>query len=66
MTLYRSHRLGPPFVPKYLALNGRQGRRVGCVLGADGRSMQVFDMETDVDEEDVDDNQDDNDGIQID
>ncbi|RXK35659.1 hypothetical protein M231_07089 [Tremella mesenterica] len=30
-----------------LALNGRQGRRVGCVSMGDGRIVQVFDMDED-------------------
>ncbi|KAL7418520.1 hypothetical protein Q5752_006978 [Cryptotrichosporon argae] len=30
-----------------LALNGRKGRRVGCVLGDGGRRVEVFDMDED-------------------
>jgi hypothetical protein len=40
-----------------IALNGRKGRRVGCIAMASGREVEVFDMdeddEGDVDEEDA-------------
>lgn len=39
-------------VPCALAVNGREGRRTACVLGDEGRSLDVFDLETDEPEED--------------
>ncbi|GJF00486.1 anaphase-promoting complex subunit 4 [Phanerochaete sordida] len=35
-----------------LSVNGRAGRRVACVLGEGGTTLQVFDMEGEEDEED--------------
>jgi hypothetical protein len=32
-----------------LALNGRKGRRVGCVSMGEGKQVEVFDMEEDED-----------------
>jgi hypothetical protein len=32
-------------IPLALALNGRPGRRTGCLLAAEGRLMETFDME---------------------
>lgn len=32
-----------------IALNGRQGRRVGCVMMGQGRDVEVLDMEADED-----------------
>lgn len=32
-----------------LALNGRKGRRVGCILMGDGTQVEVLDMEEDED-----------------
>jgi hypothetical protein len=43
--LSRSHILDPQFPPQYLALNGRTGRRVACVLGGKGRKLEVFDID---------------------
>lgn len=34
-----------------LAVNGRQGRRVTCVLGEDGTALEVFDMDAEEDED---------------
>jgi hypothetical protein len=34
-----------------IALNGRKGRRVGCVLMEDGREVEVLDMEEGEDDE---------------
>ena len=39
-----------------LAVNGRVSRRVACVLGEEGTSLEVFDMEGE--EEDADDTDD--------
>ena len=36
-----------------LAVNGRAGRRVSCVLDEAGLTLEVLDMEADEDEEDV-------------
>ena len=35
-----------------LAVNGRKGRRVACVLGEDGTALQVFDMEGEEEDDD--------------
>ncbi|WWD19682.1 hypothetical protein CI109_104144 [Kwoniella shandongensis] len=35
-----------------IALNGRKGRRLGCVLMEEGREVEVLDLEADEDEED--------------
>ena len=35
-----------------IALNGRKGRRVGCVSLGDGRTVEVLDMEENEDDED--------------
>ena len=53
----RAHKLGGSGqTPLACALNGRTGRRVGCVLGGDGRTMTVLDMEQgDEDEDEADD-----------
>ena len=32
-------------VPQSMALNGRPGRRTGCLLAAEGRLMENFDMD---------------------
>ena len=37
-----------------LAVNGRAGRRVACVLGEEGLALEVFDMEGEEDEGDED------------
>lgn len=52
----RAHQLGGATqAPRACAVNGRTGRRVGCVLGADGRTLEVLDMElADDDEDDAD------------
>lgn len=34
-----------------IALNGRKGRRVGCISMGDGREVEVLDMDEDEDEE---------------
>lgn len=34
-----------------LALNGRKGRRVGCVAMGDGKEVEVLDMDEDEDED---------------
>lgn len=34
-----------------LAVNGRVGRRVACVLGGEGTAMEVLDMEGEEEEE---------------
>lgn len=34
-----------------IALNGRKGRRVGCVMMEDGKEVEVLDMEGDEGEE---------------
>ena len=34
-----------------LAVNGRAGRRVACVLGEGGMALEVFDMESEEEEE---------------
>ena len=34
-----------------IALNGRKGRRVGCVMMEDGKEVEVLDMEADDGEE---------------
>lgn len=34
-----------------LAVNGRAGRRVACVLAGDGLGVEVLDMEADADED---------------
>ena len=49
----RAHKLGGTGqTPLAFALNGRAGRRVGCVLGGDGRTMTVLDMEQGDEDED--------------
>ena len=35
-----------------IALNGRKGRRVGCVSLGDGKTVEVLDMEENEDDED--------------
>ncbi|CAK5280536.1 unnamed protein product [Mycena citricolor] len=37
--------------PVYLALNGRLGRRVACVLDAEGTSLETLDLEADGDQD---------------
>lgn len=49
----RVHHFPLEFEPLQFALNGRQGRRVGCVLGNGGKTLEVLDM--DVEENDDDD-----------
>lgn len=34
-----------------IALNGRKGRRVGCVSMGDGREVEVLDMDEDEDDD---------------
>lgn len=38
--------------PQGLALNGRKGRRIACVLGGQGLQLEVLDLEEGGDEED--------------
>nr|XP_019010398.1 uncharacterized protein I206_04867 [Kwoniella pini CBS 10737]OCF49179.1 hypothetical protein I206_04867 [Kwoniella pini CBS 10737] len=45
-----------------IALNGRTGRRLGCVAFEDGRSLQVWDLDVDEDEEDEDEQEEQEDG----
>jgi hypothetical protein len=45
----RSRLLAPPAARAQVAVNGRPGRRVGCVLVGD--VLEVFDMDADEDEE---------------
>lgn len=53
LTFSRAHKLGGTGqTPLAFALNGRAGRRVGCVLGGDGRTMTVLDMEQGDEDED--------------
>ena len=47
----RFHEFDSQFEPLQFALNGRKGRRIGCVLGNLGMVMEVLDM----DDEEVDD-----------
>lgn len=48
-----------------MALNGAKGRRFGCVLEADGRGLEVFDMDVN-DEGEVTEGQDEDDQMNID
>lgn len=49
-----------------LALNGRKGRRVGCVMVGEGREIQVLDLEEDEDDvDDVDDDEEEEGGAVI-
>lgn len=50
----RSHRLGGSAqAPQACAVNGRPGRRVGCVLGGDGRTLELLDMDDSEQDADV-------------
>lgn len=52
---HRFHAFEADFEPLQFALNGRKGRRVGCVLGNLGRTLEVLDMEEEEGEEDGED-----------
>ncbi|WVR07625.1 hypothetical protein IAU60_004667 [Kwoniella sp. DSM 27419] len=43
---------GPGIRTIEIALNGRQGRRLGCVMQEEGKALEVWDMDVDEDEED--------------
>lgn len=51
MPISRVHRFGPDFEPLQFALNGRKGRRICCVLGAQGKVLEVLDMDIEEPEE---------------
>ncbi|WWC91790.1 uncharacterized protein L201_006737 [Kwoniella dendrophila CBS 6074] len=59
MPITRSRYLGPtPMIEESdkkgkveIALNGRKGRRLGCVLFEDGKEVQVWDLDIDEDED---------------
>jgi len=46
-----------------LALNGRKGRRVGCIMMGEGREVEVLDMDQDEDADDGN-NEDDESGME--
>jgi hypothetical protein len=48
------HSFGGAMVPQSLALNGRPGRRTACLVAAEGRLMENFDMEDAGDGDDED------------
>ena len=41
-----------------IALNGRKGRRVGCISMGDGREVEVLDLDEDEDEDEGEDDAD--------
>lgn len=45
LPLSRFHQFEASFEPLQLALNGKRGRRIGCVLGDLGRTLEVLDLE---------------------
>jgi anaphase-promoting complex subunit 4 len=46
LPIHQSHTLsGCAIGEAALAVNGRVGRRVACVVGEDGMTLEVFDME---------------------
>lgn len=47
----RTHTFDPHFPPQGLALNGRAGRRVACVLAGEGRMLEVLDAEMEEEDE---------------
>ncbi|KAK9464378.1 anaphase-promoting complex, cyclosome, subunit 4-domain-containing protein [Lipomyces arxii] len=50
---------GESFEPVAMAVNGRKGRRVGCVLADDGQRFLVFDLDDDEEGEDEEDEEED-------
>nr|XP_018260797.1 uncharacterized protein I303_06513 [Kwoniella dejecticola CBS 10117]OBR82955.1 hypothetical protein I303_06513 [Kwoniella dejecticola CBS 10117] len=49
-----------------IALNGRSGRRLGCIAYEDGRSVQVWDLDIDEDEDEDGDGDEDEEGLHVD
>ena len=45
MPIHRFHVFERSFEPLKFALNGRKGRRVGCILGNLGRVLEVLDLD---------------------
>jgi anaphase-promoting complex subunit 4 len=45
----------PGFTPAQVTVNGRKGRRVGCVLAEDSVAYMVFDLDQEEDEEEEED-----------
>ena len=52
MPIARIHHFPLDFEPLQFALNGRQGRRVGCILGNGGKTLEVLDMDNEEDDDD--------------
>ncbi|KAI5476372.1 anaphase-promoting complex component Cut20/Apc4 [Pseudohyphozyma bogoriensis] len=45
LPITRTHALDSHFPPQTIALNGREGRRVACVLAGEGRRLDVLDVD---------------------
>lgn len=55
LNVRRWHSFGNQLNPQSLALNGRKGRRIACVLGGQGLQLEVLDLEEGGEEEEEED-----------